>query len=419
MTRALRHPAALFSANAANHGVALVVTLVAAQQLSTADFGALGLALALVVVMAALGDWGSGVALVRAVGREPGGARCAAAAVLAWKLLLLVALAVAGLVVPLGAVAEVWPALAGRELLATTLVAVGLLGCWTTRRAIAQAHERFSDLRRDALACAALRAAAFAGVAATDAIAPVTVLLCLYVIPQAVLLAWHARALRAPDLRGLPDAARSLLRYCGWVGASSLCFIAFTRAPLLALGHGGSPHELGVLGAALTLAFGCALVGDALRTFALPRLVRAAGPAARDRARAWVRRTTWPILALAAAGLLVLAAVYEALLGPAHTDGAPLVLVIGLATLLTAGVGLENALVHALGRPALESAVNAARLAAFAVLATLLPATALAMALAFAGVMVAGELLLALLVRRADRPDVLTVAPQPQPQPQP
>lgn len=425
MTAALRQSAALSAANAANNLVALVITLAAARILSTADFGALGLALAVTVVTATVADWGTSLALVRAIGREPAAARASAAAVLAWKALLLVLLAALGAAVPLGPVADLWPALADRALLLAALLAAGLLGAWTTRRAITQAAERFAELQRDALACAALRALAFGAVAAAGKVTPVTALLCLYGAPHALLLVGALRNARGLDPRALAAAARTVARYCGWVGVAALCFVAFTRAPVLALGADASPHELGLLSAALTLALGLALIGDALRTVALPRLLRTTDAAQRDRARRWVRRTAWPVLGLAAIALAALASAYGTLLGEAHAAGAPVLLVLGAALLLTAALGLENALLHALGQPRLEAVVNLGRLAAFLVLAHAVPPTALAVACAFAIVLVGGELALFVAVRwaerveraeraeLAERPAPLAAAPQP------
>lgn len=109
--------------------------------------------------------------------------------------------------------------------------------------------------------------------------------------------------------------------------------------------------------------------------------------------------------------MVLIALAYDTLLGAAHAAGAPLLLVLGLATLATAYLGLHNTLLHAHGRPQLDAAVNLLRLAALALLLALLPARALDVALAYAVVLVAGELLLTVLVRHLDRPAALLAPP--------
>lgn len=412
MTSTALSVARVFTANATNNAAALAVTLAAARFMSTADFGTLGLALAVIVVTATLADWGSGPALVRAFGRDPRAAPRAGACVMAWKLLLVPVFAGVALLVPLDWVAAAWPGLANRALLVVTMLAAGLLGCWTSRRALEQARENFRELQRVTLACAALRVAAFAACVAAGVVDPMTVLLCLYVAPLVGVMWWRRVAVGSgvgrennavPGREPILAAGRELVRYAGWVGASALCFVAFTRAPLLVLGHAGDAHQTGLLSGALTLTLGLAMLSDALRIVTLPRIVRAADASGRARARAWLLRGAWPAFALAAAALAILVAAYEPLLGPGHAEGARLLLIMGAATLATAALGLHNALVHALSLPRIEAAVNAGRLLAFAAVAGLLANSALALAGAYAVILVGGELALYVRVRAADR----------------
>lgn len=395
----LRQAAGIGSANALNNLAAFGIALASARLLPVEDFGLLGAAMALVVCTATLLDWGLNVSLVRATGRRPELADAAAAFVLASKRLLLLVLAALALVAP-----DHWLA-AGpldRVTLAATLLSAGLLGCWMGRRAVEQARENFAALREATAACALLRLLTFLLAVLADAVTPLVVLACLYVLPLAGLLG-DARAVPAARPGQLLAAGRVLLGYAGWVGLSALCFVAFSRAPLLLLAAAGAPHDAGLFSGALTLTLGLALLGEALRTVALPRIVRARDAAEREAVRGWLRRQAQPVLAAATGGLLVLVLAYEYLLGPAHAGGALLLLVMGLATLAAAGLGLQNALVHAQSRPRVEAAVNVLRLVAFGLLVYALPMTPVALAIAHALVLVAGELALYALVRQLDR----------------
>lgn len=407
-----RHAAGIFSANALNNLAALGITLAAARLMPLDAFGTAGLAMALIVVVATLTDWGLNVSLVRAAGRTPALATAAAAFVHAWKRVLLLLLVAFALVVPQRWL-EPWPAL-DRVLLATTLLSAGLLGCWMSRRALEQARENFTALRRATMACAVLRVLAFALAVFADIVTPVVVLACLYVLPLSGLLALTRPAPTASRAQVLA-AGRALLGYCGWVGAGTLCFVVFTRAPLLVLAGRGADADLGLFTGALTFTLGFAMLAEAMRTVALPRILRAGDVHERDAVRAWLRQQTRPVLALATAALLALVILYELLLGRAHTGGALLLLVMGLGTLAAAGVGLQNALVHAQARPRLEAALNLGRLLAFGALAALLPATPAALAVSHTLVLVSGELVLYALVRRADArpPPAITAMPRP------
>lgn len=399
----MRHAGGVLSASALNSGVAFVVTVAAAAVLPVERFGELALALALVTVLAALTDLGSGLALVRHAGRDPASMRSAATAAVLWKLAACGALVTTAMLLPDATLAAAVPLLAGdRVLAAATGLGAGVLGLWSTVRALDQAREDFATLDRTLLACALLRAAAFTGLVITGNVTPVTVVLSLYVVPLALLLAARLRPARAPWME-VRQAARSLARYGAWVGASAACFVAFTRAPLLIVGHGGDAVAAGVLGAAMTCVLACSLLGEALRTVALPRIVRARDAGERSAIRAWLARTARPVLLLGAVATLLFAAAYETLLGSAHAGGAFLFAVLGLATLLAADLGLRNALLHAHGRPDLDLGVNVLRLLVLAALAAVLPPTPVAIAVAYATVLVGGELALRMAVRRLER----------------
>jgi O-antigen/teichoic acid export membrane protein len=393
----LRAAGGLVAANGANNGVALALTLAAAATLAPAAFGALGLALALVVVLAALSDWGLGVAVLRLTA---GGAD-AARAVLAWKTLLAVVLVLAGCAVPPAALATLWPVAFDRALLVTTLLSAGLLGCWSSLRALEQAREDFAAMRRATFACAAVRVATFALAWSAGLLSPLTLLACLYVVPLGVLLAWRACRSRPRGAATVPLG--QLLRAAAWPGLSALCFIAYTRAPVLLPGAAGSAEQLAVHGAALTLVLACALLGDAARAVLLPRIVRARAARERARVRVLLRHTLEPWLFGAMALLCVAAVLYARVLGMPYAAGAPMVLVMGLATLVTAWLGLHTALLHALARPELEAAVNAGRLLVLALLLPWLPPGALALATAYATVLIGGELVLLACVHALER----------------
>lgn len=402
---ALRNAGGLISASALNSGVAFAVTLAAAGALSVADFGVFGLCVAVANVIFAVADGGSGLTLVRHVGRRPNDAPAAATAIIGWKLIVAVALLVLGLALPDAALALLLPPLDGqRALFLMTLLAAGLLGLWSSARALDQAREDFAALRRALVACAVLRAAAFVGLLSTGTLTPLTALASIYVIPFALLLVGRAGChLKSADWSAARRTAATLMRYGAWVGASSMCYMAFTRAPMLMAAHEGTPEALGVLGGAMTLMLACTMLADALRTVALPRIMRARNRTERAAVRAWLNRTTRPILVLGAVGVVAVVPFYQALLGPAHAEGAILLLILGGATLLAADLGLHNALLHAHGRPQLAFRINVLRLLALALLAAVIPMTPLSIACAYASVLVGGEIMAYVAVRRLDR----------------
>lgn len=409
----------LLSANTLNNAVAFAALLVAARLMPLSDYGVLGLAVALVVLTATVTDFGSSVALVRRVNASGTDPRIAGAALLRWKLAAGFGLVVLALALPADAVARVLPLLAPADgTLLVAMISAGLLGLWTSLRALEQAREDFEAMRRDAAACAVLRAGAFTLLLTFGTLTPEAVLACLYVVPLGALVAVRAAALlgagrSGPDPRndtgeralrgGTESATPSLLHYSAWIGLSSLCFIALTRAPLFALSADEQGDALGLFTAALTLALAFGQLGDGLRAVLLPRSSRARHAGQRQAIRRELWRRAGPLFALAAGLLVLLVLAYPTLLGDAHARGAPLLLVIGLATLATAYFGLHNTLLHAHGRPQLDAAVNLVRLALLAGLLAALPPDPFAIALAYAATLTGGEALLYLLVRRLDR----------------
>ncbi|HUR40801.1 MAG TPA: oligosaccharide flippase family protein [Verrucomicrobiae bacterium] len=383
--RSLIRPAfGLLAGNAFNNAMAFVITLYSGSLLPAAAFGELGVALASIVLVATLTDWGSSTALVRVAARDPSRADTAGDTVLLVKLLL-------GVTIVLLSISE-----DGLQFI--TAAGAAVLGVWMSARASDQARGDFRAMQWTSAACGVLRLCTFCAVLAYESLTAGQVIFALYVFPQCLLLLPRLVLLRAPD----PESAMRVLMYARWTGLASVAFVAFTRAPLFIAAILVSQDELGVLAGALTATLVFAMLGDALRSVALPQLVRAASRQARDAARAWLPRASFPAFAVAALALIVACAHYEQLLGAEHARGAVLLLAMGGATLIAAALGLPNALLHARGEPQLEALVNLARLTVFGFASVALPLSLESIAWTYALVLVVGELGLFALARRGD-----------------
>jgi hypothetical protein len=80
------------------------------------------------------------------------------------------------------------------------------------------------------------------------------------------------------------------------------------------------------------------------------------------------------------------------ILGGAYSESIPVFLILGIAFVLTIYMGIVNTLVHSHGVPRLEATNNLTRVVVLTFLLFLLPKTAISVSLAFAVVLVVGEL---------------------------
>ncbi|WP_281416214.1 lipopolysaccharide biosynthesis protein [Deinococcus aestuarii] len=406
----------LVSANVINNLVSLAVTLFAARALGPVEFGKVGLALSIVMLLPLVYDFGLSTALVKhhqkPIAAIRGPIEASVVPVLRVKTVLALAMVMLALVFTPFLNSAVFPTLAGTgSLLVLSAVSGGLLSLWATLRAAEQARQEYRAIEKNTFLYALLRGVSalvlfhFSGVTAT------TTLLALYVLPLALFVLGHsllgnsAVPLGPVLLRSQPgegQVLRALWRYGGWVGVSASSFVALSRLPQFVLEHRATTAEVGTYSAALTFLAAFSLLNDAVRLVMLPRASGLSTAQERARFRKQVRGFLPRYAVLMAIATPVVAAAALVLLGEPYRASIPVLLILSITTLTGMYLGIFNTLLHAHEQPQYDAAVNIGRLVVLLALLLTVPPTPLWAAAALAVTQILGEVVLYFLVSRLE-----------------
>lgn len=402
-----RNVGAVLSANVINNVAAFLITLHAAKELGPAEFGTFAVAVSVTNVLALVFDFGLSVTIVRNFNQlGPADGYGLSRAVDKLKIWMGLALSLALLPIRNRVAHLILPGRDAGWVVYASVVSALMLSYWTSIRALEQARNDFPRLSRLIYGNAAFRLAFYVGLRLCGALTLTTAFLSLYALPIAGMLALmfgitSNRDSEIPRKTNTPPCKllQSALRYSLWVAISATLYMMVSRIPQFILARSEQKGELGIFGAALTFTVGFSMLNDALRSVILPHVSSCRTIAERAQFRRRHRSiasTYFPVMFL---GLAAACAVQYWCLGPAYRKALPAFIVMGVAVILTIYIGLLNTLVHAIGKPNLDTATNVVRLAVLFVACILLPRTAMCASVAFSVVLVLGELTLCALIR--------------------
>jgi O-antigen/teichoic acid export membrane protein len=411
---ALRQFKAIVSGAAVNTGSVFAITLYAAGNLSSSEFGALSLLLSLALITSQVLDFGTSLSLVRVARTNEGRLNSFQlfSAILLFKFAahLILAILLALSVSKLGSVFKVVSSEVTIASLEMANFASAAVGCWLTIRAKDQAQGVLERVSAKHLLIAAARVICFLLLLARDGRTTVTEFIAvLYCVPYAVVVAYElGLQLLAGEESVAAKRDRMLgklfetFKYGGVVALSMTLYALALRLPIFYLGMRGTPDEVARYGVALAFAGVFTLINDAARTVMLPYAIDAKTPAQRQKLRNSLVRLSAGYLA---GTCLLLAACAGLALVATRTSAMAVVpiSILGLTTAITVFVGILNMTVHAIGKPLWDALVNLVRLVALVVLVPILDKGANEMAIAYGATLVAGELLLYVILTRHDR----------------
>jgi O-antigen/teichoic acid export membrane protein len=172
--------------------------------------------------------------------------------------------------------------------------------------------------------------------------------------------------------------------------------------PVFALARASNAKEVGLYGAALALITVLSLMNDALRTIILPDVSALRTSLERRTFRKRVLRVAPVFFGIATLTLASMALMQYYVLGGVYSASIPVFLILGGSLVFAIYIGIFNTLVHSHGVPRLEATNNLGRIVVLAFLLFLLPKTAMFMSLAFALVLVAGEIRIYIVLRNKE-----------------
>ncbi|TLM65232.1 MAG: hypothetical protein FDZ69_10760 [Deltaproteobacteria bacterium] len=355
--------------NVANSGSVFLATILLVRTFTQQEFASIGVALAYAFVLAKILDAGISFTALRFSARN--GAVGEGIAYLGAMHLVIVGAA---------AVATILAGLPGQLLgraLGGDLVPGMALATVATAWAIAfhsavrsqlQAGRSYNRLLFFQLLAAGVRlllVAACWGKVLSLAVLPALLALYFYPIVVASLLVWREVTESCRGFMTL-DRKSALLRgmfaYAPWVWIGGTLFVATLRVPIFALEQWGQGDGVAVFAAALSFVSLIALANDAARAVIIPRTsgftTHADFESYFEKLRAvWLKAVCILVPILLASGGLV-----AALLPPAYLpDSIYVFYALASAMLVTSLLGAVTNLIHVLGRPQVEAAVNLSR----------------------------------------------------------
>lgn len=357
-------------ANGFNNLASFAISLHAARELGPEQFGQVGLVLAIVSVGVVFLDSGVSIALVREYNTDADRERLALLVGGVLKAKLLQVILLAALAYPLAHLLRYFlPVLNNPDILTAGIVSAALLSLWTSVRSLEQARRDYSTFTRYIYLFGGLRFGVYGITLVLGKITPMSVILCLYLVPLALLLFYtvvlrERTALRihridlAPEARALWAAAR----YGSWVAGATLFLSLFSRVPLLVLARRSTARELGLYSAALTFVAGFGLIWDAISTVIVPEVSALQTAQARLRFRALLLNKLFLMFTILASAVGACMFAQGFLLGPAYQGSVAIFFILGSSTAVCMCISVNNNLVHAYGIPQTMTYMNLGRL---------------------------------------------------------
>lgn len=396
-------------ANGVNNLVSLAITLHAARKLGPESFGQLGLVLAVVTFGVVFLDSGVSVALVRDYNHASDSERrkVLVGGVLKAKALQVVIIAV--LAFPLAHLLGYFlPEIKSVDTLAAGVISAALMSLWTSVRSLEQARRNYSSFTRYIYLLAGLRFVIYAATLPFGWMSAMSVVLCLYLIPLFLLLAYttvvRERVALAFRLSELADEGRALwtaLKYGVWVAGSAMFLSLVSRMPLFFLARRSTLKQLGLYTAALTFVSGFSLIWDAINTVVMPEVSGLQSPEARLRFRGMLFRKLPLMFSVLLAGVFACILGQRLFLGAAYRGSISTFLVIGSVTAICMCVSVNNNLVHAYGIPETLTYMNMGRVVVLGIALWVCPRLdSMNVAIIYAVVLLAGDVGLSLHIWR-------------------
>jgi O-antigen/teichoic acid export membrane protein len=396
-----RNLARILDANAVNNAASLALLVVAARVLGPGDFGKLGVAVTVTVMLGLAFDGGISLSYVRHhaqhVGEHDHDLPRLGTVVVRWKFMVLAAALVFSPILATGITLLVPNLQAAGPLPILVVISGALEGLWKTIRSLDQAKQDFISFRKHTYVYAISRVIGLAFCLLFSR-SIIGFFVALYLAPQlgAALIVFSGQQKAIAAGVAKPSATTAglkltILRYGLWVALSTFLYAALLRFPQLALVHYASETDVGMFTAGLTFLAVFSLGNEALRTLLLPDVSARQDQAARLRFYERLKSKAPAYFATAFLLLIGLATGQYLLLGENYRESIPIFLTIGTGMIVTIYLGTFNTLIHSFGVPRLDVAANTGRLGILTILLAWIQPEPLFAALILGLVMVTGE----------------------------
>ncbi len=378
----LRPFASVLGSGLVVNAATFAILVAAPLALPLASFARLSLAVAGVLFLVAVLDFGLSITSTRqyAATSEPA----------YLSLSIRTRLLLCALIAPPALVAFAWPAAQPYAGAALGAVALNL---WNGLRAADQARQDFESFARSNLVFAAARLM-FAGLGLATG-SWIAVLIGLFVAPVVAIGAVKAHkiiALAAPSVGPVIGVAA---RYALWVFVSAACYNALMGLPMAIAGKRLDDVAIGTIGIAATFMGPVSLLNNALRLVLLPKVAAGASPMQNRISR---MRLALALLLMAGAAGLAAFVGHEAYGGQFPLAGMVIGAMVG-PLVFAIPIGLLNMDVHRQGAPRLEAMVNLARLCVIAPALWFAGQSLIGLSLAAGALLLLGELALLVALR--------------------
>lgn len=397
--RGVKEFTGVLAANVTNNVVSFAITVLAARQLGPGEFGVAGVAISTVVVLGLVLDFGLSISLVRFYNstEEERRQNDILRTVLRLKTVILIATVPLAFVAP-PVITGLFPILEGRlPVVWASVWAAGLASMWKTVRAIEQAKRDFGSFQRYTFIYAALRVLSGTGLWLFGyGVTPFTLLLCLYVIPQGLIIAFNLIYTYRRSIDWLGSFAahvdvRDLAKYGAWVAISAVLYVSVLRLPQVALAQEATPEEVGLYSAALTFIAAFSMLNDALRTLILPEVSSLKTESDRQSFRTSFWKWSPVFFATSGGAVVALSAIQYFVLGAKYSESIHVFIVLSVGVSATLFLSTYNVIIHSYGVPNVDAYANIFRFSALGGALLIWNESALVVAVLLAVALFAGE----------------------------
>lgn len=356
-------------ANAINNGITFLSILFLSKSISTNSFGHFSISVSIIMTLAFILDFGTGVSLVRNYNRSRNKANKEGyiGAVIKIRAVLLSILLLASY--PLGCLVEVtlfkssdanfWP------YIFVSSMAMSLWGFWKSFLQAKQNYRLYTGL---VVFFAMLRFFACVYLYAISGFCPEKFVLLIYCLPPIIvsLICFYCFANEINIISSIRSTKKHLLsriiNYAKWPFISMLLFPLITNIPLWMMGVLGRYTDAGLLGIGVIFASAISPLREALKIYFVPKVSAFRSD---DEARVFIRKIFSNIffIPLIVVPVSIFSIIIEEYMNQGKYSGTYLVIPILIFTqIMTMFTGFFGVILHYLGRPWVDSNVNIIRI---------------------------------------------------------
>lgn len=395
-------------ANIVNNGTNFIANILIARMYGHEVFGLFSIAMNIAMTTLIFSEFGMNLTMVRLYKlneQDP----VKSNAVLIWnfyfKLMVLTVIILAGAIFG----SNISHALTQRAdytfLVAIALICGGLLGLFSYLKAFFQSFNSFKYIAYIILAYAFLRLVfLFFYIVFSIPASPEVLFAGLFFVPVLLILivCFYTEKGKLKfdgiSFKTLKETGKDIINYSKWVAISGISFVMIQKSLFFIVAYYGDIKQVSLLSAGLVFTAVFSMINDSVRQILFPKISQLDINKIKEYKNRILK--IFPFYILFSLFLIgILSVLMYFVLGEQYSESLPIFWICGGGVAITAGIGFYTITIHTIQKPQIDAYINIGRFFVLIIFLFLIKTMGIIpMALAYAGIIIIGELLMAVYV---------------------